>query len=301
MKKWSIFTLLLMLVTLVCLMAGCNSAPAPQTAASDQRKAIRIATDYRVDSIGYQQLQDFAIRVQEKSKNTIVVKLYDRGSWSETESFDDYVTLGTLEMAAMPIETVSQLQPAYAVYNQPYLFSSMKLAENYITGKAGRSALDTLPEAYYGIGFVPDGYLYLLNQGGLQWISYGDLRQLGQTKALGGAAVYDLRALYCVQPLVASRTWWDGLNDQQRNWIQESFQEAVAASFIQQTDKDPAQSLLSAGVVFQNNAAPEWSTYSAMYLQQRETYFAEHSDSLTVYWRPVIVEPPITGEEEPAQ
>ncbi|MBQ5857784.1 MAG: hypothetical protein IIW51_02105, partial [Peptococcaceae bacterium] len=77
--------------------------------------------------------------------------------------------------------------------------------------------------------------------------------------------------------------------------------EAVTASFMQQTDKDPAQSLLSAGVVFQSNAAPEWGGYSVMYLQQREAYFAEHSDSLTVYWRPAIVEPPLTGEEEPAQ
>ena len=301
MKKWSIFTLLLMFVTVAGMLSGCAGSSTPQTAESDQRKAIRVATDYRMDSIGYQQLQDFARRVQEKSKNTIVVKLYDRGSWSETESFTEYVELGTLEMAVLPVETASQLQPAYAVYNQPYLFSSMQVAENYITGQAGRNALDTLPQAYYGIGFVPDGYLYLLNQGELEWISYGDLRHLGQTRALGSAAVYDLRALYCVEPLVTSRAWWEGLSEQQRIWIQESFQEAAAASFIQQTDKNPAQSLLSAGVVFQNNAAPEWSSYSAMYLQQRETYFAEHSDSLTVYWRPVIAEPPLTGEEEPAQ
>ena len=113
--------------------------------------------------------------------------------------------------------------------------------------------------------------------------------------------MYDLRALYQVHPLVTSREWWDGLSEQQRIWIQESFQEAAAASFIQQTDKNPAQSLLSAGVVFQDSATPEWSNYSAMYLQQRETYFAEHSDSLTVYWRPVIAAPPLTGEEEPAQ
>ena len=301
MKKWSIFALILMVLTTFCLLAGCTGAPAPQTAGNDQRKAIRIATDYRMDSIGYQQLQEFAKRVQEKSKNTIVVKLYDRGAWSETESFAEYVALGTLEMAVLPVETASLLQPAYAVYNQPYLFSSMQDAEGYITGKAGRSALDTLPEGYYGIGFVPDGYLYLLNQGELQWVSYGDLRHLGQTKALSGAALYDLRALYQVHPLVTSREWWDGLSEQQRIWIQESFQEAAAASFIQQTDKNPAQSLLSAGVVFQDSATPEWSSYSAMYLQQRETYFAEHSDSLTVYWRPVIAAPPLTGEEEPAQ
>lgn len=100
---------------------------------------------------------------------------------------------------------------------------------------------------------------------------------------------------------MTSNEWWDSLSEQRQLWIQESFQEALEVSFVQQVDKNPAQSLLSAGVVFQDSAMPEWSTYSSMYLQQRETYFAEHSDSLTVYWRPVIMEPPLTGEEEPAQ
>ena len=124
---------------------------------------------------------------------------------------------------------------------------------------------------------------------------------MGQTKALTEASVYDLKAVYSLQPLVTSREWWDSLTEQQQNWIQESVLEATATSFVQQTDKDPAQSLLSAGVVFQDSSLPEWSGYSSMYLQQRETYFTEHSDSLTAHWRPVVVQPPLTGEEEPAQ
>lgn len=302
MKKWSIFTLVLMLMA-VFLLQGCKAAPVPQAADGEHHMVIRLATDYRVDSIGYQQLQDFGNRLQEKSENTMVVQLYSRGEWSKAESFADYVQLGTVEMACLPITNASLLQPAYMVYDQPYLFSNLPAAQTYITGEAGRKALNTMPPAYYGIGFVPDGYLYLLNNGQLQWISYGDLKQMGQTKALAGTKVYDLKALYSVQPLVTSRVWWDELGEQQQSWIQESFQEAVVASFVQQTDKDPAQSLLSAGVIFQANTTPEWSSYSGAYLQQRETYFAEHSDSLTAYWRPVVVEPqePLVGEEEPAQ
>ena len=51
---------------LTVFLQGCNSAPAPQTLGNEQRMVIRVATDYRMDSIGYQQLQEFAKRVQEK-------------------------------------------------------------------------------------------------------------------------------------------------------------------------------------------------------------------------------------------
>ncbi|MBR5318899.1 MAG: hypothetical protein IKU46_04810 [Peptococcaceae bacterium] len=301
MKRWGIVTLVLVLLPVLLLVQGCNGASAPQTAGNEQRMVVRLATDYRMDSIGYQQLLEFSKKLQDKSENKMVVQLYGRGEWSEAESFAEYVRLGSLEMACLQAAEANRLQPAYAVYEQPYLFSSLQAVEQYIAGEPGRKALDTLPTVYYGIGFVPDGYLYLLNNGQLQWESYGDMKQLGQTKALAGTAVYDLKAVYSIQPLVTSRKWWDTLPEQQQIWIQESFQEAVTASFVQQADKNPAQSLLSAGVVFQDSTMPEWSMYSSMYLQQRETYFAEHSDSLTVYWRPVVVQPPLTGEEEPAQ
>ena len=301
MKRWGIVTLVLVLLPVLLLVQGCNGASAPQTAGNEQRMVVRLATDYRMDSIGYQQLLEFSKKLQDKSENKMVVQLYGRGEWSEAESFAEYVRLGSLEMACLQAAEANRLQTAYAVYEQPYLFSSLQAVEQYIAGEPGRKALDTLPTVYYGIGFVPDGYLYLLNNGQLQWESYGDMKQLGQTKALAGTAVYDLKAVYSIQPLVTSRKWWDTLPEQQQIWIQESFQEAVTASFVQQADKNPAQSLLSAGVVFQDSTMPEWSMYSSMYLQQRETYFAEHSDSLTVYWRPVVVQPPLTGEEEPAQ
>lgn len=288
----------LLTLTVMLLLVGCGGAPAPQTAASEQKLSIRVATDYRKDSIGYQQLQDFARLVQEKSGNTIVVKLYSSGDWSQAESFLAYLKLGSVEMACLEPTEMNQLQPAYLLYQQPYLFADMAAVERYISGDAGRKALQTLPPMYHGVGFVPDGYQYLLDDGGLQWISYGELKLKGQTKALESAAVYDLRAVYSLQPLVALQDWWATLSAEEQTWIEESFAEALIASFAQQTDKDPAQALLASGVVFEDNTTAAWQSYSAMYLNQRERYFAEHSDALTAYWRPVAIEPPAGGEEE---
>lgn len=297
MKKHAFFIGLLALL-IVLLLAGCGGAPAPQAAASEQKVAIRLATDYRKDSIGYQQLEDFARILQEKSQNTIVVSLYGSGEWSQAYSFVDYIKLGSLEMACLKPAEMIRLQPAYELYQQPYLFTSLQAVESYISGDAGKKALQTLPPEYYGIGFVPDGYQYLLDDGQLQWLSYGELKQKGQTKALGESRVYDLRAVYSLQPVVTLRSWWDALTEEQQGWIQESFAEAITASFAQQVDKDPAQTLLSNSVVFEDSTAPAWSSYYNLYLNQREEYFAAHSDSLTAYWRPVVEQAPTVGEEE---
>lgn len=297
MKKHAFFIGLLALL-IVLLLAGCGGAPAPQAAASEQKVAIRLATDYRKDSIGYQQLEDFARILQEKSQNTIVVSLYGSGEWSQAYSFVDYIKLGSLEMACLKPAEMLRLQPAYELYQQPYLFTSLQAVESYISGDAGKKALQTLPPEYYGIGFVPDGYQYLLDDGQLQWLSYGELKQKGQTKALGESRVYDLRAVYSLQPVVTLRSWWDALTEEQQGWIQESFAEAITASFAQQVDKDPAQTLLSNSVVFEDSTAPAWSSYYNLYLNQREEYFAAHSDSLTAYWRPVVEQAPTVGEEE---
>ena len=297
MKKHAFFIGLLALL-IVLLLAGCGGAPAPQAAASEQKVAIRLATDYRKDSIGYQQLEDFARILQEKSQNTIVVNLYSSGEWSQAYSFVDYIKLGSLEMACLEPAEMIRLQPAYELYQQPYLFTSLQTVENYISGDAGKKALQTLPAEYYGIGFAPDGYQYLLDDGQLQWLSYGELKQKGQTKALGESRVYDLRAVYSLQPVVTLRSWWDALTEEQQGWIQESFAEAITASFAQQVDKDPAQTLLSNSVVFEDSTAPAWSSYYNLYLNQREEYFAAHSDSLTAYWRPVVEQSPTVGEED---
>lgn len=298
MKKRNILVLGLFFLVLSLTVIGCgDKVPTQETLAGEQKLAIRLATDYRQGSIGYQQLENFAQTLQEKSENTIVVKVYAANEWSKAEEFAEYVKLGSLEMACLKLDNAEQLQTAYALYKQPYLFSSLQAVESYILGTEGRKALDTLPQDFYGVGFVPDGYLYLLDNGQVQWESYGVVKHLGETKALENTKIYDLRAVYSIQPLVTTRSWWDTLTEEQQSWIQESFSEAAAASFAGQRENDPTQTLLSSGVIFEDNTAPAWSSYSSMYQNQREAYFSEHSDSLTAYWRPVVIPPAITGEE----
>lgn len=154
MKKRNILVLMLFFGVLSLIMIGCgDKAQSRKLWPGEQELAIRLATNYRQGSIGYQQLENFAQTLQEKSENTIVVKVYATNEWSNAEEFAEYVELGSLEMACLKLESAEQLQTAYALYKQPYLFSNLQAVESYILGAEGRKALDILPQDFYGVGF----------------------------------------------------------------------------------------------------------------------------------------------------
>lgn len=117
----------------------------------------------------------------------MIVQLYSTGEWSTAASFLDYVKLGSLEMACLLPETANQLQPAYALYQQPYLFSSLQTVQDYIAGENGRKALGLLPGGILRYWFCA-GWISL-SAG--RWTAAVDLvraaQTKGQTKALEGS------------------------------------------------------------------------------------------------------------------
>lgn len=294
MKKWFI----LFLAVLMLLLPGCGKEESPQTEESDQKLAIRILTDYRQDSIGYRQLEEFAQLLKEKSDNTVVVKLYRRGEWGPAASFADYLNVDNVEMVCLQPLQMNALQPAYEIFMQPYLFSDLNEVESYVTGKDGKKAMRYLPAKYQGIGFVTDGYPYLVSgeEGG--WLSFGDLKWRGQTKSLEGIPVYDMKAVHNLSILTATTEWWQARSDEEREWIEESLKESQKASFAQQRGKDYKKNLVSLGIMLQGSDQPEWNSYYTSLLNQRETYFSAHVDKLTQHWRPAAEIPPATEEED---
>ena len=294
MKKW----LILFLAVLLFLLPGCGKeSTTPQNEKNDQELAIRILTDFRQDSIGYRQLEEFAQLLQEKSDNTVAVKLYQRGDWGPASGFIEYLDMNTVEMVCLQPPEMNKLQPAYEIFMQPYLFADLNEAESYVTGEEGEKAMSYLPAKYHGVGLVTDGYQYLVAAENGGWLDYGDLKWQGQTKSLAGIPVYDLKAVHELDLLLAKDTWWKELTEEEQEWITDAFRESQKASFSVQREKDFNKGLVSAGILLQGSDQPEWNSYYALYLNQRESYFSEHVDKLTQHWRPTAVLPPMTGEE----
>ena len=221
--------LLILLLLPLFLLSGCgNNAEAVM---DRNLEVIRLASDYEQDDLGYWQLEAFAQALQEKSDGALTVQLYKKDVWSKAESFAAYLDAGSIEMACMPMEEAILMQPSYAVYKQPYLFSGLQAVENYVLGVTGKEALQQLPHGYYGIGLVADGYQYLVQQETIKSYSYGTLKRLAKIHELDGAAVYAVQAIYQLHPLIASKAWWDGLTEQEQLWIQDAFTESLKMRF----------------------------------------------------------------------
>lgn len=277
------FVLFLFLSLSLFLFSGCSNAK--QALEQKATYAIRVATDFREEDLGYQQLCVFAQSLSELSDGALEVKLYKKGEWSEAERFAEYVTCGSLEMACVPITQAIALQPIYAIYEQPYLFSDLKAVEEYSLSNAAQNALRLLPQSYYGLGFVASGYNYLVQKESLQSLSYGSVKHLAEIHELDDAVVYDVRAQYDIQPLIVSSKWWNTLTESEQTWIQESFNKSLKYILEYQREFD-SKPLEECEIIVQSVLPVGLSEYTERLLSQREAYFSSHSDTLTAYWRP---------------
>lgn len=285
--------LLIVLSVPLFLCSGCTKVG--HSADMETAQVIRVATAYNEHHFGYHQLEFMAQSVAEKSNGMLQMELYAEAEWSKTESFLEYLDAGTLQMACLPSQEAIALQPMYALYEQPYLFSSLQMVEQYVCGSAAKNALQQLPPAYYGIGMVADGYRYWASQTPNPWCAYGEVSHLASIQELNNMVLYDVQTVYGLHPLIASQKWWDTLTEQQQLWITESFAASLQES-IRVQKETTSQELIEKGVTVYT-VLPETLSYLTMQWQnQRETYFLSHNDTLTAYWRPVTV-PAIIGEE----
>lgn len=282
----SYFMLILLLSFSLFLFSGCsNTKQVPEQKASH---VIRIVTDYREDDLGYQQLFTFAQSLAEISDGALEARLYQSGEWSKAESFIEYLDCESIEMACISISQAIDLQPMYAIYEQPYLFYNLQAVENYVLGNAAQTALNLLPASYHGVGWVANGYNYFVQKQSLQSVSYGTLQHLLQICELSDAMVYDVQAQYSLYPLIASSKWWNTLTELEQAWIQESFEKSLEYILNYQKETLPQQ-MTEDGIILQSVLPAELSKYTEQWISQREAYFASRSDVLTAYWRPAVM------------
>lgn len=286
----------------MALLAGCSMPEASVfPGVRDSSNVIRLATDFTADSAGYQQLQQFARLLEEKSDGAWKVQLYQSGQWGRESSFLDYLRLDCVEMACMRGQSLADQAPAYAVYGLPYLFSSPQEAAGYMQGFKGAEALAVLPAPWKGISLVNDGYLYLLEENGMRsWESFSALKKRAQVKGfLEGTFITASQAYYQLHVVLAQQSWWDGLHEDTQQWITEAMQESLQWSWQQPVSTDQQAALLTLGVSCQPLNAEIEHYYQNLLGREREAYFAQNVDELTVQWRPNVSSEQGTGEVLP--
>lgn len=287
---------------LTVLLTGCSLPEhASFTGVKETASVIRLATDFTEDSAGYQQLQQFAQLLEKKSDGSWKVKLYQTGQWGRESSFLDYLRLDCVEMVCLRGQSLAGQAPAYAVYGLPYLFSSPQEAAGYMQGFKGTEALAVLPALWKGMGLVNDGYLYLLEENGMRsWESFSALKKRAQVKGfVEDTVITASQAYYQLHVVLTQQSFWDGLQEDTQRWITEAMQESLQWSWQQPVATDQQAALLTLGVNCQPLNGEIEHYYQNLLGREREAYFAQNVDGLTVQWRPIVSSEQGTGEVLP--
>lgn len=289
MKKWKVFCIFLIVTVVLC---GCGI----QNSNSNREKeiAIRIASENRMDSLAYQQLQMFASQLQETSHNHILAKIYCEGQWSNSDQFTEYLRLSSIQMAAVPISVIKTLAPEFEVFEQPCLFAGTQELEHYIQSDAAEQALAMMPKEYVALGFVPDGYAYYTVGEYTGWLPYGEIRKLGAQRALSQTTVYDGKDMYSLQVLLVDGKWWKKLTEERQNMIRECYRNSLTEFFRQQEEKPPTETLRDMGIQIVDGAGIDSSVLRA----SLEMYFATHPNQITYHWRPFVAPEQTEGDAE---
>lgn len=148
------------LLMVMVLMTGCTLPEVNKVPTF----VLRLVTDLPKESQGYAQLERFGELVSQQSGQGMAVKIYAKNEWSKWESFYDHLSLNTVELVCLSTGQLSALVPQYELYGLPCLFTDERAVSVYAAGEKGTEALALLtPLGYQGLGFVGNGYDYIVH------------------------------------------------------------------------------------------------------------------------------------------
>lgn len=282
--------LALLLATL--LLMGCDRIQSIPEEQESYAKVIRMATDLSKGSLGYEQLEYFAAQLQEVSQGKLELALYQQGEWGTAESMLEYLRLGSVEMVCLSSNAFIAIHPAFEIYDIPLLFAGLSAVQRYAEGEQGLGALAILGSGYHPLGWVGNGYLYMMQTGeSVSWHPITELQRKAQLKALPeDGMIFAAEAYYQLEAALCRQKWWESCTEEEKGWIEEAFAVANDWSWQQQTVQNMAIVLEQLEVPIQNFTTEQLQAYQRQWMAARESYFAQHSDALTGQWRPVNVE-----------
>lgn len=287
----------LILLMLLLFASGCtNSFLGMGEEESVQVKVIRLATDLPTSSLAYRQLEEFGRQLAEISDGKWQLALYPEGEWGSAKSMLEYLYLGSLDMLCLSTKNLSSVDKSFAVYQQPLLFADETEVQYYLDSQQGKDALTLLGEKYQPLGWVENGYLYLMQTAsGDEWCSLVELEKMVQLKSLPAqSSIYAEKVYYQLQGVFCQGKWWSECNETEQKLITDAFKMAQERSRANY-EALLKERLAATGVVIQALPPEIAMVYQAQWLAVKENYFAQHSNSLTKYWRPVVTTEVVLG------
>lgn len=145
----------LTVILIMMLVAGSVFAEAQKETSV---KEYRLATDAALDYPTTKALVRFAERVEELSKGTMKIKIYESSILGDEVSYQEQLQLGTVDFAKLSIGTISGLYTDLQVFSLPFLFKNGDEMWKVLESEVGQWVLNGLNEySIQGIGFTDNG------------------------------------------------------------------------------------------------------------------------------------------------
>ena len=116
--------LIALLLMFVFVIAGCGSNKASEPAKAPEKVTVKLAHNLPTSHHLARGMEDFAKKVNEKSKGNITVNIYPAGQLFNDKSMNDAIMTGGVDMGLNSVAMWSSVIPTMEIFDVPFLFPS---------------------------------------------------------------------------------------------------------------------------------------------------------------------------------
>jgi len=190
----SLFTAAVLMMT---TFSACGTSNTPATTAPEGTTyTIKLATNSTADMTHPQNLAStyFKKILEERSNGAIKVEVYPNAQLGDARTIVEGVQLGTIEMGDVENGTMSGFVPEAALWDLPYLFSSLDQAHKVLDGEIGQN----IQALYLNIGIRNLAY----NDGGFRYFT-NSVRPVKSVADLAGLKIRVMESNVMIQSINA--------------------------------------------------------------------------------------------------
>jgi TRAP-type C4-dicarboxylate transport system substrate-binding protein len=154
----------LLVVTLFLLVAACGGDESDPANPKQNKLRFRLALELKPETKIWEVSNLFKTELEKASPDgtiqagEIKVDFYDQGSIGTERQLLEASYFGVVEVVQVNTAVVTTIEPAYALLNLPYLFTSESHHQQILNGEIGREMLDMLLDHnLQGLGFYSAG------------------------------------------------------------------------------------------------------------------------------------------------
>jgi len=153
-----VLAIVLAMVMLVALVAGCGGAKKEEKKAEGAKYTFRLGETHPAEHPTAQADKEFAKLVSERSKGRITINVFPGAQLGEEKAVIEQVQLGAVEFTRVSSGPLAEFNKQLGVFSLPYIFDSNEHMWKFLNGAAGEKLLKGLESSkFMGLAYFEPG------------------------------------------------------------------------------------------------------------------------------------------------